>query len=151
MDGMQGRERLAQFVPGDLVFIEVQPVEDGLVEQPLLVLVAAAVERLGVLEQGQAEFDQASVVGEVFSFLAESFCEVATLAFDAAQPLLDFGLWERIIGVQIEQVVSFTSRAWSSDWSCCLSSRADRWRLERAAATWVRVCSMNCRLNRTAP
>jgi hypothetical protein len=42
VDGVQGHEWLARFVFGDLVLVEIEPVDDGLVKEPFLVVVAAA-------------------------------------------------------------------------------------------------------------
>lgn len=42
--------------------VDVDPVEDGLVEEPLLLVVVAAVGALG-FEKGEVEIDQTSVIG----------------------------------------------------------------------------------------
>ena len=63
LDGVQASEGLFEVVGGDLVVLDVEPVEDGLVEQTALLVVAAVVQRVGVLQQGEAEFDQAGTVG----------------------------------------------------------------------------------------
>jgi hypothetical protein len=77
VDGVESSERLAQLVPRDLIVVEVEPVEDGLVEEPLLLVVAAPIEVLGVFEQGQAQLDQTGVVGEVFGVFAEPLGQAA--------------------------------------------------------------------------
>lgn len=51
LDGVERCERLVQLVAGDLVVLDVEGVEQGLVEQPALLVVAPAVELLWIPEQ----------------------------------------------------------------------------------------------------
>jgi hypothetical protein len=53
-------------VVGDLAVFDVEPVEDRLVEEAPLLVVASAVQRLGASEQFQAHLDQSGAVGENF-------------------------------------------------------------------------------------
>ena len=50
MNSVELSEGLFEVVAGDLIVLDVEPVEDGLVEQTALVVVTAAVERLRVLQ-----------------------------------------------------------------------------------------------------
>jgi hypothetical protein len=70
-----------------------------------LIVIAAAVELLRVLQQGEAEFDQASTVGQVVVGGCQSFGEVAALTLDVSEFLLDLGLGEGAVGRQVDQVL----------------------------------------------
>ncbi|MFF0493368.1 hypothetical protein ACWDSJ_32760 [Nocardia sp. NPDC003482] len=50
LDRVETVERFVETVVGDLFVLNVEGAEDGLVEHPALVVVASAVELLGVLE-----------------------------------------------------------------------------------------------------
>jgi len=50
LNSVELSEGLFEVVAGDLIVLDVEPVEDGLVEQTALVVVTAAVERLRVLQ-----------------------------------------------------------------------------------------------------
>ncbi|WP_211265161.1 hypothetical protein [Actinacidiphila oryziradicis] len=69
---MELGEGLVEVVVGDLVVFDAEGVEDRLAEQTALVIVAAAVELLWVLQQGQACFDEAGGVGEVVGGFVET-------------------------------------------------------------------------------
>jgi hypothetical protein len=94
-------------VTGDVVVVDVELVEDGLVEEAALLVVAAAVERLGIFEQGETEFDQPGAVGEVFVGLVQAFGQVSALAVDVSELRLDLGLGEGVVGGEVEQIVFF--------------------------------------------
>ncbi|WP_328404850.1 hypothetical protein [Nocardia sp. NBC_00403] len=50
LDGVEAAEWLSKAVVGDLLVVDVEGVEDGLVEHPTLLVVASAIELLGVFE-----------------------------------------------------------------------------------------------------
>ncbi|HEU5030954.1 MAG TPA: hypothetical protein VFV01_38980 [Spirillospora sp.] len=60
---MQTGEGLLEFVTGDGVFLDVQGVEDGLVEEAALVVIASAVGGCGIFEEGEREINEADGVG----------------------------------------------------------------------------------------
>ncbi|TDD62028.1 hypothetical protein E1263_05295 [Kribbella antibiotica] len=72
-----------------------------------MVVVAATVERLRILQQGQAEFDQTRIIGQIRDFLAQPFFEMGALAFEAAELFLDLGLRHAAVGGHVQQVVLF--------------------------------------------
>ena len=96
---MQGRERLAQLVPGDLVVVDVEALEHGLVEQSALLVVAAPVQLLRILQEGQAGLDESGVGVQVVLGLVESSGEVLTSLGDLAELLFDLGLGQCAVGV----------------------------------------------------
>ncbi|UQS22843.1 hypothetical protein L1857_08450 [Amycolatopsis thermalba] len=82
LKGVEASEGLAEFVVGDPLIVDVDAVEDCLVEQATLLLVAASVQLTGVLQELQARFDQAGTVGEVVIRGVEALGEPVPLAFD---------------------------------------------------------------------
>nr|WP_067803957.1 hypothetical protein [Actinomadura formosensis] len=101
---MEASEGLLQLVPGDVLLFDVDRMEDRLVEQPALVVVAALVERVGVFQQPQADVDQAGAVGQVLIGDGEAVPESLPVAFDLAKLGLDLGL-SGTAGCQLDQVV----------------------------------------------
>ncbi|MCC9710221.1 hypothetical protein E4N62_36140 [Streptomyces sp. MNU76] len=109
---MQPRERLLQLVfqrqpPRDsvFVFLDVQPLEDGLVEHPTLFVVAPQVQRLRVREELQAHLNEPSCFAEVVIGNAEPLLQPLPLPLDVVQATADLGLWQGSVGRQVEQVV----------------------------------------------
>jgi hypothetical protein len=104
LDSPEAGERLLELVTGDLVLLDVERLEDGLIQQSPLIIVTAPVERLGVFQQRQTQFDQLCRVGEFVVGLVEASGEVDSLPVDVAEPGLDLGLGQRVIGREVEQV-----------------------------------------------
>ncbi|MGW2120166.1 hypothetical protein [Streptomyces sp. NPDC001758] len=102
---MESGERLLEVVLGDLVFVDVEAVEDRLVEQAALFVVTAEVQLLWVLQQLQADFDQAGALREVLAGLLEPFLEVLALALDGAELRLDLGLRQGAVGRQLKEIL----------------------------------------------
>ncbi|AXB45335.1 hypothetical protein A4R43_24925 [Amycolatopsis albispora] len=102
---MQMCEGLSEAVVGDLVVIDVDAVEDRLVEHAALLFVAAAVELLGVLQQGERGFDEPGAVGEVLGRGGEAFAEASSLAGDLAELGLDLVLPDGGVGRQFDEVL----------------------------------------------
>src|SRR5690606_3603923 len=75
--GVEARKRPLELVVGDSLSLDVDGVEDRLVEQAPLLLVAASVQLAGILQQLQTGFDQPGAVGEVLVGLVEALGEAA--------------------------------------------------------------------------
>ncbi|WP_245573299.1 hypothetical protein [Amycolatopsis benzoatilytica] len=90
---------------GDLVVIDVDAVEDRLVEHAALLFVAAAVELLGVLQQGERGFDEPSTVGEVLGRGGEAFGQASSLARDLAKLGFDLLLPDGGVRRQLDEVL----------------------------------------------
>ncbi|WP_235038819.1 hypothetical protein [Kibdelosporangium aridum] len=103
---MKQAEWLVQFVLRDLVLIDVELLEDGLVQQTPLLVVASPVQLLGVLEQLERQFNQAGGDGELLVGVLEANLQALTLSLDIAKLLFDLGLRDRLvaIGHQVDQV-----------------------------------------------
>ena len=97
------RERLFEVVVGDVV--DVDAVEDRLVEEAALFLVAASIQLAGVFQQFQAGFDQACAVGQVFVGGVQAFGEAAALAFDLSELGFDLGLGDGAVCGEVDEVV----------------------------------------------
>jgi hypothetical protein len=98
LDGVEPGEGFVQVVAADLVVVDVDPFEDCLVEQSALLVVAAAVQLLGVLQQGEAQFDQAGGVGEIVVGLVQAGHQALALVFDVAELLFDLPLRDGVVG-----------------------------------------------------
>ncbi|XMG32300.1 hypothetical protein AMYBAR_001154 [Amycolatopsis bartoniae] len=105
LDGVQLGEGLPETVVGDLVVIDVETMEDRLVEHPTLLLVAAAVELLGVLQQGERGLDEPGAVGKVLGRGGEPFGQASSLAGDLAELGPDLLLSDGGIGRQFDEVL----------------------------------------------
>ncbi|HEX3786131.1 MAG TPA: hypothetical protein VHX38_41315 [Pseudonocardiaceae bacterium] len=96
---------------GDLVVVDVEPLEQGLVEQAALFVVAPAVELLRVVQELQTQLDQPSALGEIVVRLGEAFGQVLALMFDLVELGVDLGLGggHCVVGHrhQVDQVVFF--------------------------------------------
>jgi hypothetical protein len=80
-------------------------VEGRLVEQAPLLVVAALVQLVKVLEQLQACLDQPRSIGEVLVRVPEALGEMVSLPFDLAQLRLDLGLGSGAIGRDANEVL----------------------------------------------
>ncbi|HUY44599.1 MAG TPA: hypothetical protein VMV92_02570 [Streptosporangiaceae bacterium] len=101
---MEGCERLAEFVSGDLVVVDVEALEHGLVEQSALLVVAAPVELLRILQEGQACLDEPGAGVQVVLGFVQPLGEVLTPLGDLAEFLLDLGLGQRVVGGEVDEV-----------------------------------------------
>ena len=102
---MELTERFLEIVVGDLLILDVDVVEDRLVEQAPLLVVAPPVQLLGAFEQLQAHVDQAGGIGEVGGGGVEALVEVPPLAFDVAELGFDLGLRQGAVGCEVDQVL----------------------------------------------
>ncbi|WP_229686864.1 hypothetical protein [Longimycelium tulufanense] len=102
---MELPEGLPQLALGDVLVVDVEGVEDGLVEHAPLLVVAAPVQLLGLFEQCEAGVDEPGTVGEVGAGGVEPLGEVPSLAFDLAELVLDLGAGECSVGCEVDQVV----------------------------------------------
>lgn len=104
MDGAETGERFLQLVVDDVVLLDVEPGEEGLIEEPALSVAAAAVEVMGVGEQSEAGFDEPGVGGEVIGGVLQALGELLAFLFDAAELLADLRLREAAVGGEVQQV-----------------------------------------------
>jgi hypothetical protein len=75
---MELTEGLVQVVIGDLVVFDVEAVEDRMVEQASLLLVAASVELVGGFQELEGSLDEPGAVGEVGAGGIEPFSEATS-------------------------------------------------------------------------
>jgi hypothetical protein len=99
------REGLVEVMVGDLIGFDVEAVEDRLVEQAPLLVVAPAVQLLGVFQQFQAHLDEAGAVGEIVVGVAKTFRQVSALPCDVPEPGLDLRLGKRVVSGKVDEVV----------------------------------------------
>ncbi|MGA8115664.1 MAG: hypothetical protein WCA46_18550 [Actinocatenispora sp.] len=88
---MEQPEGFLEFTVCDLLVLDVEGLEDRLVEQTPLLVVAAAVQLVGLFEQRETGVDELGAVGEVGVRGFEAPLQLAALACDVAEPLLDLG------------------------------------------------------------
>ncbi len=148
---MEGRERLAEFVLGDLVVVDVEALEHGLVEQSALLVVAAPVELLRILQEGQAGLDEPGVGVQVILGLVEPLGEVLTPLGDLRELLLDLGLGQCAVGGEVDEVgLLGVETPCSSLVSCWRSNRVAASSSFSASEMWARTSAMKPGLNRTS-
>ncbi|MFB9725668.1 hypothetical protein [Haloechinothrix salitolerans] len=94
LQGVELREGLVEVAVGDVLIIDVEAVEDRLVEHAALLVVAAPVEFLGILQQLEAGLDELGAVGEIGGGGVELLVELASPAFDVAEFGFDLRLRE---------------------------------------------------------
>ncbi|HEX7661633.1 MAG TPA: hypothetical protein VF444_19340 [Pseudonocardiaceae bacterium] len=63
LESVECREGLFEVVSADLVVVDVDRLEQRLVEEPALFVVAAQVELLGVFQQPETQLDEAGASG----------------------------------------------------------------------------------------
>lgn len=102
---MELTKRFLEIAVGDLLVLDVDVVEDRLVEQAPLLVVAPPVQLFGPFEQLQAHVDQAGGIGEVGGGGVEALVEVPSLAFDVAELGFDLGLRQGAVGCEVDQVL----------------------------------------------
>ncbi|MFC3488765.1 MULTISPECIES: hypothetical protein [Pseudonocardiaceae] len=68
-------------------------------------VVAASVQLVGLFEESKAGVDELGAVGEVGVGCVQAILQPAALAGDVAQLLLDFGLRQRAVGCEVDQVL----------------------------------------------
>ncbi|MFF5498977.1 hypothetical protein [Streptomyces aquilus] len=88
-----------------MLVVDVETVEDRLVEKATLVVAAPAVQLLRVLQQLQANFDQAGTLGEIMVGFLEPFFQMLPLPLDLAQFRLDLGLRDGAVGREVDEVL----------------------------------------------
>ncbi|HEU5156161.1 MAG TPA: hypothetical protein VFU43_04135 [Streptosporangiaceae bacterium] len=101
---MEAVEWLLELVASHVFLVDVDAVEDRLVEEAALFVVAALVQPMGVFEECEADVDESGAVGEVVAGGGEAFGEASSLAFDVAELGLDLGPGGPA-GGQVDQVV----------------------------------------------
>nr|WP_228809391.1 hypothetical protein [Nocardia farcinica] len=102
---MEFAEGFTELTVCDLVVLDVEGVEDRLVEEAALLVVAASVRLVGLFEEGKAGVDELGAVGEVGVGCVEALLQPAALAGDVAQLLLDLGPRQRAVGGEVDQVL----------------------------------------------
>ncbi|MEV5532216.1 hypothetical protein [Streptomyces prunicolor] len=106
---MQGVERLLELVAHPdvavRVLVDVQRLEESLVQPAALLIVAASVQRLWILQKLQTSLDDLCRCAEVFIDVAQPGCQAIPLPGDFSQLGLDLALGQAAIGGQIDEVV----------------------------------------------
>jgi hypothetical protein len=103
--GLEPRERLLELGLGDCLLVDVEGVEGRLVQQAPLLVIAAPVQLVRVLQQLQARLDQPRSIGEILVRIPEALGEMASLPLDLAQLRLDLGLGSGAIGRDANEVL----------------------------------------------
>ncbi|OLT44095.1 hypothetical protein BJF85_20520 [Saccharomonospora sp. CUA-673] len=104
LEGVERAERPLEIVAGDLVVLDVETSEDGLVEQAPLLFITPSVELLRVFEEFQRGLDELGVVGEVGVGCLEAAGEFAAFGVDLAELVLDLGSGHGAVGHEVDHV-----------------------------------------------
>nr|WP_235828377.1 hypothetical protein [Actinomadura rubteroloni] len=102
---MQAGERLRELVARNLVFLHVERLEDGLVHEPSLVVVALEVGRLRVFQQRHGQLDKPGRVAQGGVSVVQPGAQLAALRLNLPQFALDLFLGQFPVRRQVEQVV----------------------------------------------
>ncbi|MFI2116344.1 hypothetical protein ACH489_17905 [Streptomyces rubiginosohelvolus] len=86
------------------VFFDVQRLEESLVQPTTLVFIAALVQRLRILQQLQACFDDLGCGAEVLIDIVQSARQTIPLLGDVSQSGLDLVLGQAAVGGKIDEV-----------------------------------------------
>jgi hypothetical protein len=105
LEGVQSGERLLQGAVADFVFVDVNRVEQRLIEQASLFVVAASVELAWVLHQLEADLDEPGAISEVRACLVEPVVEALSLILDIAELGLDLRLGQGAVSGEVDEVL----------------------------------------------
>nr|WP_046726624.1 hypothetical protein [Streptomyces humi] len=105
---VQGVERLLELVAHPnvavQVLVDVQRLEERLVQPAALLIVAAPVQRLRILQKLQARLDDLCSCAEVFVDVVEPGRQAIPLLGDVSQLGLDLALGQAAVGCQVDEV-----------------------------------------------
>ncbi|WP_157983835.1 hypothetical protein [Nesterenkonia muleiensis] len=103
LHSQQITEWLIEFVPGDLISVYEDPGEDRLVEPAPNLVVGLHIERVGILEQVQADINELRHIGQSIDHVGQFFLETAFVSFDLMQLGFDLQLRHITIGQHVYQ------------------------------------------------